>query len=99
MIHVIAIITAQPGQRAAMLAAFQENAVNVRGETGCIEYGATTDAEGSPASFGDDSFVVIEKWNTLADLKAHSAAPHMAAYAAKTKALLKGRVIHVLTPV
>lgn len=98
MIHVLAIITAQPGQRAAVLAAFQDNAVNVRAEVGCIEYTATIDAEGSPATFGEDSFVVIEKWATLADLRAHSAAPHMAAYAARTKTQVKNRTVHVLTP-
>jgi quinol monooxygenase YgiN len=99
MIHVLAIITTQPGQRAAVLAAFRENAVHVRAEVGCIEYNATVDAEGSPAVYGDDAFIVIEKWATPADLKAHSAAPHMTAYAARTKALVKTRVIHVLTPV
>ncbi|MEY4575731.1 MAG: hypothetical protein RL701_434 [Pseudomonadota bacterium] len=99
MIHVVAIITAQPGQRAALLAAFQENAPTVRAEVGCIEYVATVDAEGSPARYGDDSFAVIERWNTQADLKAHSTAPHMREYAAKTKALVKDRAIHVLTPV
>ena len=98
MIHVVAIITAQPGQRAALLAAFQENTVAVRAEVGCIEYAATLDAEGSPARFGEDAFVVIEKWSSLADLRAHSVAPHMKAYAAKTKELVKDRVIHLLTP-
>jgi quinol monooxygenase YgiN len=98
MIHVLAIITALPGQRAAVLAAFQENAVNVRAEVGCLEYMATVDAEGSQAVYGDDTFIVIEKWATRDDLKAHSVAPHMAAYAKRTKPLLKTRVIHVLTP-
>ena len=41
--------------------------------------------------------MVIEKWQTKEDLKAHAAAPHMAAYAAKVKDLLASRVIHVLT--
>jgi quinol monooxygenase YgiN len=98
MIHVLAIINTQPGQRAAVLAAFQENAVNVRAEVGCIEYTATIDAEGSPAVYGEETFIVIEKWATRDDLKAHSAAPHMAAYAKRTKPLVKTRVIHVLTP-
>jgi len=31
-------------------------------------------------------------------LKAHAAAPHMAAYGAKVKELLASRVIHILSP-
>ena len=50
------------------------------------------------AQVGADSFVVIEKWASIDALKAHGAAPHMAAYAAKVKDLLAGRVIHVLAP-
>ena len=34
----------------------------------------------------------------LEALKAHAAAPHMAAYGAKTKDMLADRVIHVLSP-
>ena len=47
---------------------------------------------------GADSFVVIEKWATADDLKAHSTAPHMAAYGAKVKDMLASRVIHILSP-
>jgi quinol monooxygenase YgiN len=43
--------------------------------------------------------VVIEQWESLAALKANAAAPHMAAYAAKTKDLIASRLIHVLSPV
>ncbi len=102
MIHVIAIITAQPGQRAKILEAFQANTAAVRAEAGCIEYGATVDAEGMPPSrgtFGPDTFVVVEKWDSLAALQAHAAAPHMAAYGAKTKEWTASRMIHVLQPV
>ena len=53
----------------------------------------------SKGSFGEDSFVVIEKWATLADLQAHAVSPHMQAYGALTKDWLAGRVIHVLEPV
>ena len=45
-----------------------------------------------------DSFVVIEKWGSIEALKAHAAAPHMAAYAVKVKDLMASRIIHVLTP-
>ncbi|HJT07830.1 MAG TPA: antibiotic biosynthesis monooxygenase, partial [Stellaceae bacterium] len=87
MIHVLAIITAKPGQRAAILREFHANIPAVRAEKGCIEYGPAVDAEGMggfQTKFGPDSFVVIEKWESADALKAHAAAPHMAAYAAKT---------------
>ncbi|MCY1563122.1 putative quinol monooxygenase YgiN [compost metagenome] len=53
----------------------------------------------SKASFGPDTFVVIEKWETLAHLQAHAVAPHMAAHGAKTKELVQSKLIHVLEPV
>ncbi len=102
MIHVVAIITTQPGQRAALLAAFNANVPAVLAEDGCIEYVATIDAAGIPTSKGNvgpDTFVVVEKWASLDALRAHAVAPHMQAYAAKTKEMLAGRVIHVLEPV
>ena len=102
MIHVVAIITAQPGQRSKVLDAFNANVPAVLAEAGCIEYGATVDAPGlppSPGTLGEDTFVVIEKWADLAALQAHAVAPHMKAYAAQVKALTAARVIHVLDPV
>jgi quinol monooxygenase YgiN len=101
MIHVVAIITATPGQREAVLEAFRANVPNVRAEVGCIEYGATVDAE--PAlkpqiQFGADTFVVIEKWESVEALNAHFTAPHMVAYSAKTRDLVSSRVLHVLEP-
>ncbi len=100
MIHVLAIITAKPGQRAAILAAMQANVPAVHAEQGCIEYGPAIDTEaGSFATkLGDDVLVVIEKWEDGAALKAHATSPHMAAYAAKTRDLIASRVIHVLSP-
>jgi quinol monooxygenase YgiN len=101
MIHVLALITAKRGQRDAILAAFRANMPAVHAELGCIEYGPAIDAEGAGAiqtKLGPDSFVVIEKWQSLEALKAHAAAPHMAAYAAKVKDLIASRVIHVLAP-
>ena len=99
MIHVLAIITAKAGQRSAVLQHFAANRPTVLAEAGCIEYGAATDLEGmGNASFGADTFVVIEKWESADHLKAHAAAPHMKDYGAKTKDLLASRVIHVLSP-
>ena len=100
MIHVLPIITAKPGQRAAVLEAFNANRPTVLKEAGCIEYGAATDVETmGTAAFGPDAFVVVEKWESEDALKAHAAAPHMKEYGAKTKDMVAARVIHVLKPV
>jgi quinol monooxygenase YgiN len=101
MIHVLAVITAKSGQRDAILAAFNANVPAVQAEVGCIEYGAAIDAPNPLAfqtNYGPDTFVVIEKWASTEALKAHAAAPHMAAYGAKTKDLIASRVIHILSP-
>ncbi len=101
MIHVIAVITAKPGMRDLILKEFRANVPAVHAEQGCIEYGPAIDADGVggfQAPFGPDTFVVIEKWESLEALKAHAAAPHMAAYAARTKEWIASRVVHVLSP-
>ena len=101
MIHVIAVITARPGKREEILRHFRANVPNVHAEKGCIEYGAAVDAEDAlpfQTKWGADSFLVIEKWESMDALKAHAAAPHMAAYGAKTKELIAARVIHILSP-
>ena len=100
-VHVMAIITAKPGKRAELLELFQANVPNVHAEDRCIEYVATIDAEDALSSqtpFGEDTFVVVEKWASMNALKAHGAAPHMAAYAARSKDLIASRVIRVLEP-
>lgn len=102
MIHVIAVITAKPGQRDRILQAFKANVPAVRAERGCIEYQATVDADDAgpaQAPFGADTFVVVEKWEDMAALRAHAAAPHMAAYAAATREYIASRAIHILSPV
>jgi quinol monooxygenase YgiN len=101
MIHVIAIITTKPGQREAVLKAFRANVPNVLKEKGCIEYGPAVDATTDlpfQTKLGTDTFVVVEKWATIEDLKAHGVAPHMREYAGKVKDMLANRTIHVLSP-
>jgi quinol monooxygenase YgiN len=102
MIHVIAVITAKPGQRERILQAFRANVSAVRAEHGCLEYQATVDAQDAgPAqtAFGPDAFVVVEKWQDMAALHAHAASAHMAAYAATTREFIATRTIHILSPV
>jgi quinol monooxygenase YgiN len=101
MVHVIAVITAKPGLRDQILEHFRANVPNVASEAGCIEYGAAVDVETGPSfqkKWGPDTFLVIEKWESMDALKAHAAAPHMAAYGAKTKEWIASRVIHILSP-
>jgi len=101
IVHVVAVITAKPGKREDVLARFHQNIANVLAEDGCIEYGPATDTQDVgpfQTEFGPDTFVVIEKWESLDHLKAHIATPHMAAYAADVKDLLADRKVHVLSP-
>lgn len=101
MIHVLAVITAKPGMRDAILGHFRANVPAVKAESGCIEYGAAVDAENAlpfQTKYGPDTFVVVEKWDSMDALQAHAAAPHMAAYAAKTREMIASRVIHILSP-
>ena len=101
MIHILAVNTAKPGMRDTILTHFRANVPAVRAENGCIEYGAAIDAANAlpfQTPWGHDTFVVIEKWESMDALKAHAAAPHMAAYGAKTKEFIASRVIHILDP-
>ena len=102
MIQVVAILTAHPGQRDTVLAEFRANIPAVLAEDGCIEYTPVIDspqAHPKAPRYGDDTFLVIEKWRDMAALEAHAKAPHMAAYAAKVKDLIASRAVHVLEPV
>jgi len=101
MIHVIAVITTNPGRRDELLRHFRANMPAVQAEQGCIEYGPAIDADPGlsvQTIYGPDTFVVIEKWASMDALKAHAVAPHMKEYAAKTRELVASRAIHVLTP-
>ena len=101
MIHVIAIVTTKRGQRDSVLQAFRANVPAVRAEQGCIEYEATVDSSPAldfQAEFGPDTFVVIEKWESIESLEAHATAPHMVDYGEKTRDQISSRMIHVLSP-
>ena len=101
MIHVIATVELAPGTREKFLVEFRRLIPDVRAEAGCIEYGPAIDAETDiPIQFkvGADRVVVIEKWETVAALKAHGVAPHMQAYRARVKDFVRGMELRVLTP-
>lgn len=102
MLHVLAFITTKPGMRDAVLREFRANMPAVHAEDGCIEYVPVVDVPTFgpfQSELGPDTFVVVEKWASPEALNAHAAAPHMKAYAARTKDMIEKRVIHVLSPV
>ncbi|MFK7836423.1 MAG: putative quinol monooxygenase [Sulfitobacter sp.] len=101
IVHVIAVITTKRGKRAEVLDLFNANVPAVLAEDGCIAYEATIDTENAgpmQAAFGEDTFVVVEKWESMAALGAHAVSEHMKAYAASTKDMLADRKIHILSP-
>ena len=102
MIHVIATVRLAPNTRDAYLEVFRTLTPLVRQEAGCIEYQATVD-EATPLAAqelaGDDAVVVVEKWETVAALQAHSRAPHMAEYREKVRDYVRGVALRVLRPV
>jgi quinol monooxygenase YgiN len=74
MIHVIATVTARPGQRAAVVDAFCRAAPAVRAKPGCLQYDlALPTPSGLPgqAAYEAGDLVVVEQWTSLADLVAH----------------------------
>jgi quinol monooxygenase YgiN len=101
MIHVIATIELAEGKREAFLEEFRKLVPLVRAEAGCLEYGPTIDV---PAGFSaqgpprENVVTVVEKWESLEALKAHLAAPHVAAYRPRVKELVVKSTLHVLAP-
>ncbi|MFK7856177.1 MAG: putative quinol monooxygenase [Granulosicoccus sp.] len=99
MIHVIAIITTLPGKRETVLKEFNAIVPLVLDETGCIEYQPVVDSEaglGGHSEFGADTYVVIEKWESMNTLKAHSQSAHMLDYGKRVSGLIADRSIHVM---
>lgn len=102
MIHVIATVQLAPGTRDAYLDVFRRLTPLVREEEGCIEYQATVDEPtplGAQELAGDNVVVVVEKWESVAALQAHAAAPHMADYREQVRDYVRGVSLQVLRPV
>ncbi|MCA9239447.1 MAG: antibiotic biosynthesis monooxygenase [Planctomycetales bacterium] len=101
MIHVLATIRVDPQRRGEFLKAFSQLVPVVLQEQGCLEYGAAvdepTDIDGQVLA-GQDAVVVVEKWESTAALKAHLAAPHMAAFREANASILRGLSLQVLSP-
>lgn len=99
MIHVVAIITAKPGKRDELLKAFSDVLPQVHAETGCIEYHPVVDSSepGAQSKLGCDTYMVIEKWESMENLRAHATSDHMKDYARKAGNLIADRKVYVLS--
>ncbi len=101
MIHVIATITVKPGRRGDFLGEFRRMMPTTLAEDGCLAYAPTVDVAGGvhPAQVPTRPEVVtiVERWRDLDALRAHLAAPHMAAYRARVSDLVVGALLLILT--
>jgi len=102
MVHVLAVIELLPGSRDAFLGEFHRIQPEVLAEPGVLEYGVAVDlptAIERQAPLRPDVATIVEKWENLAALEAHLAAPHMATYRERVKPYVKGAQLHILEPV
>jgi quinol monooxygenase YgiN len=101
MIHVIATIQVAPGTRAAFLEQFRAVMPHVLAEEGCIEYGPAVDVHTTLAiqePVRDDVVVVVEKWDSVEALLAHTKAAHMADYRTRVKDYVVVVSLQILQP-
>ena len=101
MITVIASITVKEERKSEFIELVKANVPAVLAEAGCIEYAPTVDlATGLPPQILEaDVVTIIEKWQSVAALKDHLAAPHMRRYRERVKEMVTGVTIKVLQAV
>ena len=101
MIHVICTITIAPGRRDDFITEFNGIVPEVLAEKGCIEYGPTVDLDTGlerQAPLEDNVVVIVEKWESLNDLKAHLVAPHMNAYRERVQDMVENGHLRITQP-
>jgi quinol monooxygenase YgiN len=101
MIHVIATLEVRPGRRNALLAEYRRLVPLVLAEAGCIEYGPAVDVAsglGVQPPLRENVVVIVEKWQSLEALRAHTQAPHMVAYREAVKDIVVRVELLVLEP-
>jgi len=98
MITVIASIHIKKDRRSEFIDIFKSNVPHVLEERGCIEYVPTLDVptELPPQELNRNVVTIIEKWESLKDLRAHLSAPHMLAYQEKVKDLVENVSLKIL---
>ena len=101
MIHVIATITAKPGKRPQLIAAYEKLVPEVLAEQGCLAYGPAVDVDSglsAQPAVRPDVVVIVEQWQTLDSLRAHLEAPHMIAFREANGPIIVSFEFSVLQP-
>lgn len=101
MIYVIATVDVTPGKRDQFLEEFRRIVPDVLAEKGCLFYGPTIDIASGLARqipLRENVVTIVESWESLADLHAHSVAPHMNTYRERVKDLVVGTQLQILSP-
>jgi len=98
MINVIASIHIKESKLEEFIDIFKSNIPSVLKEKGCIEYVPTVDVPTGlpPQELNSNVITIIEKWDSLEDLKVHLSAPHMLEYREQTKDLVEKMSVKVL---
>jgi quinol monooxygenase YgiN len=101
MVRVIASVKVKSGKVEEFLKIFKTNVPLVMAEKGCIQYVPTIGIDADlPSQVIDEHVVtIIETWESLEDLRAHLAAPHMIAYREKVSDTVENVTIKVLKEV
>ena len=101
MIHVIASIHIKKGRVPEFIEIFKANIPAVLKEKGCLEYVPTTDVPSGlpPQELNGSVVTIVEKWESLEDLRVHLVAPHMLVYKEKVKDIVDKVTLKVLEKV
>jgi quinol monooxygenase YgiN len=90
MIHVIATIQVAPGKLEAFLTELRGILPEVRAEAGGLQL---------QAPVRESVVTILEKWASVAALRAHLQAPHMQQYRSRIQGSVNGLRIRLLQPV
>ena len=98
MINVIASISVKKGRISDFLIILKALMPNVRKERGCIEYFPAVDVDAGLSSqiLNENVVTIIEKWENLATLREHLAAPHMQTYREHVKDIVEDVSLRIL---
>ena len=101
MISVIASVRVKAGKVPEFLAMLKANVPEVRQKKGCIEYFPSLDVQADlPVQSLDDHVItIIEKWESLEDLRNHLMSPQMQERLEREKVIVEEVIIKVLEEV